>query len=171
MYFKYILNPDFKNFILFDYHRSIGPLVESTRCLLFFPFDSYVMQPWIEQLSPPLHLHVFIDYMLGLIRLIHIISIAVWLFFWFRNVRRNPTALKAELLLVSDNKSTLLKEDKCISAFAYSNNINVINQRRPWAIALYAVTMVMSLTFMFFIFALRFEECNSIFKTSNNIEL
>nr|XP_027194714.1 alkylglycerol monooxygenase-like [Dermatophagoides pteronyssinus]XP_027194715.1 alkylglycerol monooxygenase-like [Dermatophagoides pteronyssinus] len=155
---------------IFD-RRSIGPLVESTRCLLFFPFDSYVMQPWIEQLSPPLHLHVFIDYMLGLIRLIHIISIAVWLFFWFRNVRRNPTALKAELLLVSDNKSTLLKEDKCISAFAYSNNINVINQRRPWAIALYAVTMVMSLTFMFFIFALRFEECNSIFKTSNNIEL
>ena len=145
--------------------------MESSRCLLFFPFDSYVMQPWIEQLTPPMHLHGFIDYMLGLIRLIHIVSITVWLILWFRNARRNPKAFKAELLLASDNKSTLLKEDKCISAFAYSNNINVINQRRPWAIALYAVTMVISLTFMFFIFALRFDHCNNIFKTSNNIEL
>ncbi|KAH9510658.1 hypothetical protein DERF_009168 [Dermatophagoides farinae] len=124
------------------------------------------MQPWIEQLTPPMHLHGFIDYMLGLIRLIHIVSIAVWLILWFRNARRNPKSFKADYCWPA-----IINPHKCISAFAYSNNINVINQRRPWAIALYAVTMVISLTFMFFIFALRFDHCNNIFKTSNNIEL
>ncbi|KAF7488343.1 Alkylglycerol monooxygenase [Sarcoptes scabiei] len=155
---------------IFD-QRSIAPLAESIRCLLFFPFDVYVIQPWIEQLSPPNHLRDFIGLSLSFLRLLHIVSIAAWMFIWFRNARRNPTALKAELLLQSENKATLLKEDKCISAFAYSNKINIINQRKPWNIGVYFVSIVISMTFMWFVFALRFDECNEIFKTASNIEL
>lgn len=116
-------------------------------------------------------MHNFIDILLGIARFIHICSIAYWMFIWFRNARRNPIPLKAELLLASENKSCLLKEDKCISAFAFSNNIHVINQRTAWNIALYAVTFFISLIFLWFIFALRYEECNRIFKTEANIEL
>ncbi|KAI2805373.1 hypothetical protein BLOT_004369 [Blomia tropicalis] len=155
---------------IFD-RRSIAPLVESFRCLMFFPFDSYIISSWMEQLSPPTHLNGFIHLLLDLIRLFHVASIGIWIFLWYRTCVRSNSS-KADLFASMD-KATLLKEDKCISACAYSNNINVINQRRPWHYAIYAVSITLSLSLMWFVFALRFDECNQIFKyqPSNNIEL
>ena len=97
----------------------------------------------------------------------HVASIVWWMFVWYRTAAQSPT--KADLLFSSHDKATLIKEDKCISACAYSNNINIINQRRPWHIAIYALINIISLTFMFFVFALRFEQCNQIFNLTKNI--
>jgi len=86
---------------------------------------------------------------------------------WYRAAARNPMTTKAELFACQD-KATLLKEDKCISACAFSNNINVINQRKAWHMALYAVTIIVSLSFMWLVFALRFDQCNHIFKLAQH---
>ena len=94
------------------------------------------------------------------------------MFLWYRAVVQNPITAKVDLF-ASQDKATLLKEDKCISACAFSNNINVINQRKPWHMALYTVTILVALLFMWFVFALRYEECNQVLKfaSSQNLEL
>ena len=154
--------------------RSIAPLMESIRCLLFFVFDSYIIVPWIVHLNPPMHLQTFIHISMDIIRVFHIFSIALWIFMWYRTVCRiqlSASTNKAEILFASENKATLIKEDKCISAGAYSNNINTINRRSALNYGIYAVVIVFSITFMWFAFALRFDECNQLMNSHTRIEL
>lgn len=155
------------------YFRSIAPLVESVRCFMYFPFESYVIVPWLDDLAPPSHLLHFIVTFLELIKLMHIGSIALWLWVWYRQVRRNPQAAKAEILFAASaaHKATLIKEDKCIAAGVCANNINIINQRRPWQYALYLVTIIISLSVIWAAYTLRFEQCNNILKTQHVVEL
>lgn len=138
-------------------------MLEAVRCLLFFPFDIYVIVPWTKELNPPEHTLTFIDLFLNMMRIFHLASIVLWIGIWFRNQRGQP--IKHQLLVSSDS-SMLIKEDKCISAYPYSNSINVINQRKPWHVAVYTITVIVSITFMWFVFALRFEECNTILKNT-----
>lgn len=152
--------------------RSIAPLVESVRCLLFFPFDALVIRPWLTELSPPSHLGPFISASIDALRLLHVASVVLWLVLWYRTVAAIPVngKLEGSLFAPMGDKSTLLKEDKCISACAYSNNINVINVRRPWQNALYVLLILFSLTCMWFTFALRFEHCNELLKSAVGID-
>lgn len=103
---------------------------------------------------------------LDMIRLFHLASIALWMFVWYKNVRRNPNQMKAELFFAStqQDKATLLKEDKCISSSTFSNNINTINQRKPWQYGVYLITVLVSLTTLWITYTLRFDECNAIFE-------
>lgn len=126
---------------------------------------------WLDELSLAPHLHQLVVAFLALVKLWHIGSIALWLWVWYRQVRRNPQAAKAEMLLLTTHKSTLIKEDKCISAGVCANNLNLINQRRPWQYALYLVTISVSLSFMWMTYSLRFDQCNTILKSSHVVEL
>lgn len=130
--------------------------------------------PWLDQLAPPSHLLRLIVTFLELFKLLTIGSIVLWLWVWYRQVRRNPQAAKAEMMLFAasaTHKTTLIKEDKCIAAGVCANNINIINQRRPWQYALYLVTIVISLSVIWSAYSLRFEQCNNILKTQHVVEL
>lgn len=151
--------------------RSVAPLMEAVRCLMFFPFEAYIITSWIDELNPPAHLLGFLNKSIDIIRLLHVASIVLWLFVWYRNVRRNPTAAKAEMFFASDNKSQLIKEDKYVSVFPSVNKINYINQRKPLHTAVYGVIIIVSITVLWIAFALRYEDCHRILKSSTNIEL
>lgn len=100
----------------------------------------------------------FIDFSLDTVRLFHVLSIVLWIFIWYRTARCFPNKKDESFYsytTTTNNETALIKEDKYV--------LNNINYRQPWHIACYTITIIVSLTFMWFVFALRYEECNRIF--------
>jgi len=139
---------------IFD-RRSIAPLIESIRCLLFFVFDNYVITSWQES-TVPSHLQYFTNISLTIVRLIHLLSIVIWLIVWLN--RTNDCNKNYD-------KQSLMKEDKYINSYT-DININNVNRRHFWQTLIFIVGAVFAISYMWFIFALRFDECTHFLRES-----
>ncbi len=141
-------------------YRSIAPLVESSRCLLFFVFDAYIISSWQKSFLP-LHLQQLTYISLTIIRLIHLLSIVIWLLVW---LNRTNSRCKENY-----DKRSLMKEDKYIDAYM-ENTLNYQNKSIVWIKLSFVVAIILSFTLFWAVFALRFDEC-TYFLTNSKVEL
>ncbi|CAG2163863.1 unnamed protein product [Oppiella nova] len=132
---------------IFD-RRSVAPLVEVSRCLLYFLFDTYVISSWMDSSLAP-HLRGLTESVLTVVRVIHFMSIVLWLMVWLSRTNRRCKE--------TYDKLSLMKEDKYIDNYTIDKN-----RTDSWRVGRRMAFMggaVSSFVILFMVFALRFDEC------------
>lgn len=113
-------------------------------------------------LSP--HLLAFIHLYLMGVRLLHLASILLWMVLWLRETLR---LLGWSRVYPSHKTVTLKKEESsCLGDSPYTHNNLSLNQPNAWQTSLYALSFIMGLVFLFFIFGLRYDECAQLLTLS-----
>jgi hypothetical protein len=140
-------------------YRSVAPLVEVSRCLLYFLFDTYVISSWMDSSLAP-HLRGLTESVLTVVRVVHFMSIVLWLMVWLSRTNRRCKE--------TYDKLSLMKEDKYIDNYTIDKN-----RTDSWRVGRRMAFMggaVSSFVILFMVFALRFDECTQ-FLNPTKVEL